>query len=432
MREATLCVADKACRIYDLPGFIACGQADRQVQPLRLEDMIPLPRGSELFMLPDRHPIACDPATGECGTLDDHYAVAAFVPPGYTQVWTAAYVEAPFAKLLPLYSYAPVACHRGRFYVAAVKVDRRRVHDLTGLDRAALARSIRVFGKTSNRLIHHLAHCATVNFCPNAINFFLRRYECPLPSSPHCNARCLGCISFQPKGSCPPTQRRLAFSPTAEELAEVALGHIAAARAPIVSFGQGCEGEPLLAAGVIAEAIRRIRAATRRGTIHMNTNAGLTAALDELLALGLDSIRVSLNSAQPGFYHRYYAPRGYGFADVLRSIDRAKHRGKFVALNYLVMPGFTDRAAEFKSLVALIRAHKVDMIQWRNLNYDPQRYFKRMRVDPREKHLGMAAVIRRLRELFPRLRHGYFNVPADGSRREKACRGAGKSKMNLK
>ncbi len=410
MREATLCVADKACRIYDLPGFVACGQSGGQVRPLGLGEMIPLPRGSELFFLPDRHPVAYDPSTDACGTLDDHYAVAAFIPPGYTQTMTAAYVEAPGAKLLPLYSYAPVASYRGRCYVAAVKVDRRGVHDLTGLDRKALARGIHSCEKTSNRLIRHLAHCATVNFCPNAINFFLGRYEAPLPSSPDCNARCLGCISFQPRGSCPPTQQRLAFRPTAGELAEVALRHIAAARAPIVSFGQGCEGEPLLAAKVIAEAIRLIRAATRRGTIHMNTNAGLTTALEGLFDAGLDSIRVSLNSAQEEFYHRYYAPRGYTFADVLRSIEGARCRGKFVALNYLVMPGFTDRDVEFRALVGLIRAHHVDMIQWRNLNYDPQRYFRKMRVNPRAKCLGMAAVMRRLRELFPRLRHGYFNV----------------------
>lgn len=423
MREATLCVADKACRIYDLPGFIVCGQADARVRPLRLEEMIPLPRGSQLFFLPDRYPVAYDTETGACAVLEGHYAAAAFIPPGYTQTWSAAYAEAPSAKLLPLYSYAPVAWHRGRYYVAAMKVDGRRLHDLTGLDRAALARAIRTFRKTPNRLIRHLAHCATVNYCPNAINFFLGRYECPLPSSPRCNARCLGCISFQPKGSCPSTQQRLAFSPTAAELAEVALGHIVAARAPVVSFGQGCEGEPLLAAKTIGAAIRMIRAATPRGTIHMNTNASLTGALDALCAAGLDSIRVSLNSAQADFYHRYYAPRGYAFADVIRSIDAAKRRGKFVALNYLVMPGFTDREAEFRALAGLIRAHNVDMIQWRNLNYDPQRYFQRMQVGPGEKYLGMAVVMRRLRGMFPRLRHGYFNMPVPQQRRRKAATG---------
>jgi pyruvate-formate lyase-activating enzyme len=117
-----------------------------------------------------------------------------------------------------------------------------------------------------------------------------------------------------------------------------------------------------------------------------------------------------MNSAQEELYDRYYAPRGYAFADVCRSIALAKRQKKFVSLNYLVMPGFTDRAAEFKALVRLIRTYKVDMVQWRNLNYDPQRYFKHMHVDTKEKILGIATVMQRLRKQFPRLRQGYFNV----------------------
>ncbi|MEI8011651.1 MAG: radical SAM protein [Candidatus Omnitrophota bacterium] len=410
VREATLVVADKAQEIFDLPGFTVCGQSDHQIMALNLEDLIPLPKGSQLFFLPDRHPIAYDANTQTYEVLRDHGAVAAFIPPGYTQTWTAAYVENSSAKLLPLYSYAPVACYRGAFYVPALKVDTRKVHDISCLDHTALDRGLEVYHGTANRLIRHLAHCAKTNFCPNAINFFMGRHECPLPTSPHCNARCLGCISFQPKGSCPSTQKRLTFAPTAEEVAEIALMHIKVARKPIVSFGQGCEGEPLLASKVICQAIRIIRAETSRGIIHMNTNASLNGAMGDVCAAGIDSIRVSMNSAQEEFYHRYYAPRGYTFADVCRSIAIAKRHKKFVALNYLVMPGFTDRASEYKAMVKLIRTYKVDMIQWRNLNYDPQRYFKHMQVDPREKFLGVGTVMRRLREQFPRLRHGYFNV----------------------
>ena len=276
-REPTLLVADKAQKIYDLPGYAVCGQADRWIAALSLDEMIPLPKGSRLFFLPDRHPVAFNTSTRDYETLDDFFAVAAFIPPGYTQAWTAAYVEAPGAGLLPLYSYAPVACHRGIYYVPAVRVDRRQVHDLSCLDHAALDRGMAPFKHTANRLIRHLAHCAQTNYCPNAINFFLGRHECPLPTSPRCNARCLGCISFQPKGSCPSTQQRLTFAPTAEEVAEVALTHIKAARRPIVSFGQGCEGEPLLAAPVIRQAIGIIRRRTARGIIHMNTNASLSA-----------------------------------------------------------------------------------------------------------------------------------------------------------
>ena len=55
---------------------------------------------------------------------------------------------------------------------------------------------------------------------------------------------------------------RLSFVPTPQEIAEVAGPHLARAERGIASFGQGCEGEPLLQARVIEVAIRLIRART--------------------------------------------------------------------------------------------------------------------------------------------------------------------------
>lgn len=181
----------------------------------------------------------------------------------------------------------------------------------------------------------------------------------------------------------------------------------------MVSFGQGCEGEPLLEADIVREAIRLIRRKTSRGTIHMNTNASLTAQVQALCEAGLDSMRVSLNSVREEFYRRYYLPRGYAFADVCNSIAVAKRYKKFVSLNYLVMPGFTDREDEFDELVRFIQSTGIDMIQWRNLNYDPRRYFKRLKVCHNSGLLGIRTVMQRLRERFPGLRYGYFNVPKE-------------------
>jgi pyruvate-formate lyase-activating enzyme len=110
-------------------------------------------------------------------------------------------------------------------------------------------------------------------------------------------------------------------------------------------------------------------------------------------------------------YHRYYSPRRYTFSDVVRSIEIAKHQKKFVALNYLVMPGLTDSKKEFGELVRFIRKTRVDMIQWRNLNYDPQRYFKKMNLIKETPLFGIQTVMRALKDKFPNLRHGYFNVP---------------------
>jgi molybdenum cofactor biosynthesis enzyme MoaA len=193
----------------------------------------------------------------------------------------------------------------------------------------------------------------------------------------------------------------------------VALRHIQTARHPIVSFGQGCEGEPLLSFQVIRKALSIIRKTTSRGTIHMNTNASLPSKIETLCDEGLDSLRVSMNSAQDKHYQRYYAPSGYTFRDVMDSILIAKRKGKFVAINYLVMPGFTDRDDEFKALTALIRRTSADMIQWRNLNYDPHQYFTRLGLASRTELLGMRRVMAILSKEFPHLKHGYFNLSKD-------------------
>lgn len=149
-----------------------------------------------------------------------------------------------------------------------------------------------------NRLARHLENCALIYNCPNAKNFFLSRFEAPLPTSPCCNAACAGCISDQPKKQCPASQPRIAFVPSPFEVAEVALHHLRAVKDPIVSFGQGCEGEPLLAGDLLELSIRLIRAKTQKGIINLNTNASRPKVLERLCWAGLNSIRVSLNSAQ--------------------------------------------------------------------------------------------------------------------------------------
>ena len=58
-----------------------------------------------------------------------------------------------------------------------------------------------------------------------------------------------------------------------------------------MSFGQGCEGEPSLAADNIAAGIQLIRAKTKKGQINMNSNAGWTEGIKKIVDAGLDSLR---------------------------------------------------------------------------------------------------------------------------------------------
>lgn len=416
-----LVFADKKGRVYPFPGLEGAGMAAGRYFRLDPRHLVKLPKHAEFFFLPDRIPAGFDPETKEFTELPfDPYsetdepvtAVAAFMPPGYTLTHSAAYAEKEGAALLPLFAYGPCVLYKNEFYSSAVPVDSDTRHDERGFDAAAIQKNIAGYGKLfpKNRLIPHLAGCATVNACANAKNFFLGRVEAPIPVSPVCNAQCQGCISFQPPGRIPPTQKRITFTPTPEEIAELALFHMSHEADPIVSFGQGCEGEPTLAGDVIEKAIRLIRKSSSKGSINLNSNAGRPEVVARLFEAGLNTIRVSTNSVREPYYSLYYQPKGYSFKEVTASVDAAKRAGGFVSLNYLSMPGFTDSKQEFDAFRRFVGEHRVDMIQWRNLNYDPRQYFRDLKLsDADPELLGMARVIETLSRELPALKMGYFN-----------------------
>src|SRR5262249_12019947 len=154
-----------------------------------------------------------------------------------------------------------------------------RNYDARRLQRLVAAR---LAAAPENRVLQQHAHCALDYACPTASNLFFGRWEGAIAVSPGCNARCIGCISKQDEENLVSPQDRLLFVPRLDEVADVAVAHLEQAPDAILSFGQGCEGEPLLQARLIAAAIRAIRARTARGTININTNASNPRALQQL------------------------------------------------------------------------------------------------------------------------------------------------------
>jgi len=417
----SLVFADLQGNITDFSSLNMAGMSGGQFFQPTLEDLIPLPEGSELFVLPGRIPVGYDKATGEpllvaenpCQSGDGIQAVAAFMSPAHTAILNSAYQTQDSSKAprLPLFAYTAVGWHQGRFWVTAFRSDPDKRQDACQFDQAAITRKTRKKLKenSSNRLVQHLGKCCLTYGCPAARNYFLGRWEAPLPTSPICNARCVGCISLQPAGSCSATQDRIRFVPTAQEITSVAIPHLQTAEHAIVSFGQGCEGEPLLQAQVIEEAIHLIRKKTERGTINLNSNASLPQAVEILARAGLDSLRVSLNSAQDLFHRRYYRPLGFTLTDVKESIKIMKGANRFVSLNYFIQPGVTDSREEFEAFTHLLETCRPDLIQLRNLNMDPEWYLQTLDFHPTEKPLGMRSWLLQLQNRFPTLRLGYFN-----------------------
>jgi len=265
----TALVANQNGEIFELEGYAAVGMAGPSIVPLTVKNTVLMPHGGELMFLPDRIPTLYNISRNRFEALDeDPYApgeplfpVAVFNSPGYVLSHVSAYREKTGAGYLPLFSYGAVGWHNGKFRSAVIRVDKEPRQDLRLMKREKVLAGVHQIRKKmpSNRLREHLEKCALTYGCPAGKNFFLGRYEAPLPTSRHCNARCMGCISLQKNEAIPNSQNRIAFTPSPEDIAEVALTHIRRVKQSVVSFGQGCEGDPLLAAEVIEPAIRARR-----------------------------------------------------------------------------------------------------------------------------------------------------------------------------
>lgn len=413
-------VADQAGEVFEHPELLLAGLDGRIPRAPAEDELIPLPDGSRLFTVPGTAPQGFDRSTGRLVTRDQLpsawgggtiQAVSAFLTPGYTRTLLPAADYAAKQLTLPLWSYTAVGwcVEEERFYAAAIRVDRNLQWQPEHFDDRLLDPLVRQRLKRypDNRLYEQLARCALDYHCFAAKNLFFGRWEAPLPTSPSCNSRCLGCISLQESDCCPASQERLKFVPSVQELCQVAVPHLESADNAIVSFGQGCEGDPILQADTICAAVREMRRQTRRGTINFNSNASLPGAIDKLAEAGVESIRVSLNSVLKERYNAYYRPRGYAFEDVIESLHRARQAGMFTMLNYLVFPGITDQPDELEALYALVESARVDLIQLRNLSIDPVMYWNAVRIDG--EGIGMKRMFDQLKQRVPRLQYGYFN-----------------------
>ena len=390
-----LAYTDARGRIFYDPTRAPLADGGVERAPLR-DELIPAPSGTVTTMLPGRTPLL---AGGRAGS-PRRTALAALLPAGYTRLLLPAYRHREGAPPLPLFGYTFAGVVDDELYVAAMRTDESedwtpRYFGEGELD--ALLRS-RQAADPRNRTLAQLALCSRDYGCFTAQNVFLERGEAALPVSPKCNAACVGCISeLAPDAGMPSPQTRVAFEADADDVARIAIHHLARVPDGIVSFGQGCEGEPLLRVTTIERAIARIRAATGDGTINLNTNGSLPKSLARLIDTGLQAVRISLNSFRSDVYAAYYRPVGYGLDDVLESIALAVAGGLRVSLNYLTHPGVTDDRAEVDALERFLGTHRVAMVQTRTLNIDPERYFAS--VGRPNDPLGMRAALHRIQQL---------------------------------
>ncbi len=414
-----LLLADPKGRVMEHPFLLATVRSGDTLLPAHGRP-IPLPPAAKLVHLPGRVPVGVNPDTGELELVREFalggksfapHAVGALVPPGYTRTFLPGEVKGD-GPILPQWAYCAAAWDGEQAVTWALHTDRRQhwtpAQYSTPEIKAKVAAHLKRF--PGNRVLEQLKTCALVYRCFTSQNVFYCRDEGAIPASTMCNAACVGCISEQPADGPPSSHQRMEDGVSAEAMGQVGLFHLEHAPGrTMISFGQGCEGEPLTRWRQIAEAITWIRARTQRGSININTNASLTQGLAALYDAGLDAVRVSLNSAHPELYAAYYKPDRYGWDDVEASIALSRDRGAYLALNLLLFPGVTDRRGEADALKRLVKKYRVDQVQTRSLAIDPLQYIEV--ADGRGaggEPIGIGQLLRELKEARPGLVIGNF------------------------
>lgn len=371
--------------------YTALGRSGNDFVSLKHTDLIELPSGSDLFLIPNAVSILKDKEERLISLEklfgEKIFPVAAVTPPGYIRLFLPAYQKLNSKFILPLFDYTAAAFKGNKILSACLNIDNDYRWQSSQFNtynlKYIIERKIKKY--PLNRILKHLSSCALNLNCYTAQNIFYSRWEGGIPTTCICNANCLGCISLQDRTPSP--QGRINFTPSVEEIAEVGLTHLASDNS-MISFGQGCEGEPSLNSKLISKAIEKIRGITDKGGINMNTNALNPPAIGELADAGLNSIRISLNSVIDEHYKKYFRLKETGLKQVKESIGIAKDRGLKVFLNLLVLPGITDDQFELEELLKFINHTLPDKLLLRNLNIDPDYYYQEVKA-PTKNSIGI-------------------------------------------
>jgi len=424
-KKYNLAFSDTDNTMYDAEDMEAVFMEGYKTKRFSDEELIALPYGSYMFSLPERHPVYYDSENDNFKTLDQTedgssaWGAACHLASGYLRTALPAYRKISDAEPLPMWAYSAVVFKDGEYFTPAIHIDEDpRSNPELHENRSELKSAIKVVKKLypENRLVNQLGTCSRQYNCLCARNFFLGRYEAPLPTSPACNARCTGCLSQQQEESgFVESQPRLNFKPSPKEISQVILHHFNDVEHAISSFGQGCEGEPLLRGNDLAKAIALVRKKTTKGTINCNTNGSKPEVVNEMIEAGLNSIRISFASPTKRYYERYHNPVDYSFENVIETLELCLKKEIFVSINLFFMPGFTDARDEVSSLRKFLKNYPVNMIQTRNMNMDPDLYFETMNYidDNPGETIGIANLIAEIRRDFPAVRLGYYNPSLD-------------------
>lgn len=378
------------------------------VRAVPFTNAIPLPPDAQVIAI-EREALASERSGRPRRLGAGRLTAAAVLRPGFLRTLFPAFIDEPGKPDLLPRPYAAVAAdENGALWTAAIEVERDPLPAASKAEVAArVAEGLRAH--PGDRLVRQLARCAREYACRGAADAFSGRGECALPLAAPANERPPAPIAARRDGEAEPTENA-AFHPTTEEVAGLATRHFAAG-GRIAGFGRACEGEPLLAAREVEDAIARIRLGTRAGTIHLDTNGSIPGALRRLRSAGLDSICVRVLSARATTYETLHGPDSYRFPDVRATLRLAAELRLAISVLVLVSPGIFDRPEELSETISLLSELPAgSALLVRDLHADPLRALARLHargVEP----VGVATALERIRAEVGHIRVGAFVSP---------------------
>ncbi|MDD2443553.1 MAG: radical SAM protein, partial [Desulfotomaculaceae bacterium] len=169
--------------LYDYRGMRATGRTGDRFVELVGEDLIKLPKGASLVMLPGGAPVGISRA-GRFSLLESNpwvegrtWAAGALLPQGYTRTLLPSFIRVEKDRPLPLLGYAAVADRGGELYVAARRTGDPYQWDPVHYNTKKLPALIKEgLGRfPQNRILNHLARCSMDYQCFTAQNIFYNR-----------------------------------------------------------------------------------------------------------------------------------------------------------------------------------------------------------------------------------------------------------------
>ena len=190
-----LVLSDPNGDLFDHSFLRLSGRSGDQFLLPRPSELVPLPKGSQLFTLPGRVPVGWDEEKRSFISSEkfkfgrkeiECTGVAAFLPPGYIRTLLPATQLKRNAPTLPLWAYSAVGWKDGKFWTTGLFIDPNPHWNPKYFENdRLLKRKVEAFLNKApkNRLLRQLSRCALEYHCFAAKNVFFEdgNAHCLLP-----------------------------------------------------------------------------------------------------------------------------------------------------------------------------------------------------------------------------------------------------------